>query len=285
MANRFFDTNYYKSPFVRRLKGSLKSLYSFIICDCDGAGIWNLDLDAASLYTGFEISLEEFETHFVKTGKAVDIGKNKYFFPDFIEHQYPQGLQAKNPAQKNFIATLKKFGLVDENLILKKGAKEGLQSPTSNGNGIGNGNGKGNGSGNSFGKSENLFAAKERLIPRMNEIWITSFPSYSASEEYDFPALKNMADFIFKQAGVKNGIGDVTHEDTCVNTFQLIADQVNREPFWVNKPLQSISKHVQEFYNKIKNPQANGTAKSNGKTNAASPAEVQAELKSRLAAK
>jgi len=146
MANRFLDTNYYKSPFVRGLKGALKSLYSFIICDCDGAGIWNLDLDAAGLYTGFTISMLEFEDNFVKTGKAMPIGGGKYFFPDFIEHQYPSGLQENNTAHKNFIKTLKKFDLVDENLIVKKnGASKGLHSLI--GLCIGNGNGQGNGLG------------------------------------------------------------------------------------------------------------------------------------------
>lgn len=120
MANRFLDTNYYKSRFVRSLKGPLKSLYSFIICDCDGAGIWNLDLDAASMYTGFVISHEEFNENFVKKGKAVDLGGERYFFPDFIEHQYPKGLQDNNKAHKNFIQTLKKFNLLDEQLHVKK---------------------------------------------------------------------------------------------------------------------------------------------------------------------
>lgn len=146
MANRFLDTNYYKSPFVRGLKGSLKSLYSFIICDCNGAGIWNLDLQAASLYTGFEITSQEFEIHFVTTGKAYPIGGQKYFFPDFIEHQYPNGLKANNPAHKNFISILKKYNLLDHQLnIVLEGALKGLPSPIglglSNGNGLGNGNG------------------------------------------------------------------------------------------------------------------------------------------------
>ncbi len=109
MAIRFLDSNYYKSPFVRGLKGSLKSLYSFIICECDCAGIWHLDLQAASMYIGFEISQQEFDNHFVETGKAVYVAKNRFFFPDFIEHQYPKGLQANNPAHKNFISCFTKY--------------------------------------------------------------------------------------------------------------------------------------------------------------------------------
>lgn len=115
MAKRFIDTGFYKSPFVRGLKGALKGLYSFIICDCDGAGIWVKDLGIAATYIGFEISEKDFEI-FVKSGKAVDLKNGKYFFPDFIEHQYPKGLQEKNPAHKNFICELKKFNLIDKDL-------------------------------------------------------------------------------------------------------------------------------------------------------------------------
>ncbi len=145
MANRFLDTNYYKSRFVRSLKGPLKSLYSFIICDCDGSGIWNMDLDAAAMFTGFQFTFEEFKENFIKKGKAIDLGGEKYFFPDFIEHQYPGGLQANNKAHKNFISNLKKFGILDEELKLTKIKKEApLEDPlkasqvkpmSSNGNG------------------------------------------------------------------------------------------------------------------------------------------------------
>ncbi len=122
MANRFLETNYFKSPFVRGLKGSLKGLYSFIICDCTPSGIWAMDMEAASMYIGFKVTPEEFEEHFVSKGKAILIGSGKYFFPDFIEHQYPKGLSEKNTAHIKVIPELKKYGLIDEknNLIKVK---------------------------------------------------------------------------------------------------------------------------------------------------------------------
>jgi hypothetical protein len=92
------------------------------------------------------------------------------------------------------------------------------------------------------------------LMQQMQEVWISAFPSYTKDRELDYPALRAIADFVFKNAGVKNGYGDLDQEIKVLNTFQLIADQVNREPFWQNKPLMSISKNIQEFYNKIKNP-------------------------------
>lgn len=125
MPIRFIDSNFFKSPFVRSLKGPLKSLYTFIICDCDGSGIWTKDLPIASAYIDFEITEKDFNI-FIETGKAIDLKNGKYFFPDFIEHQYPQGLQDKNPAHKNFVLTLKKYNLIDEDL---KVLQRSLEAP------------------------------------------------------------------------------------------------------------------------------------------------------------
>jgi hypothetical protein len=60
MAKRFIDTGFYKSPFVRGLKGSSKAIYSFIICDCTGAGIWMKDLEIAALYIGIPLNDADF---------------------------------------------------------------------------------------------------------------------------------------------------------------------------------------------------------------------------------
>lgn len=119
MALRYIDTNFFKSPYVRSLKAPIKTLYIFIICDCSGAGIWVKDLDVASIYTGNTISEKDFKI-FIDSGKAVDLGNGKYFFPDFIDHQYPSGFSEKNPAQKNFISELKKYNLLDADLKIIK---------------------------------------------------------------------------------------------------------------------------------------------------------------------
>lgn len=130
MAYRNIDTQFLKSPFVRGLKAPLKLLYIHIMCDCTGAGIWTEDFEIASIYTGEKLTKKDFETHFVNQNKAIDLGCGKYFFPDFIQHQYPKGLSRNNPAQKNFIKELEKYKLVDDNLnVVITGVQKGLQSP------------------------------------------------------------------------------------------------------------------------------------------------------------
>lgn len=126
MAIRFIDTNFFKSPFVRSLDGSLKSLYTFIICDSSAAGIWAADFEIASVYLGLKLDKSKFDTSFIQGGKAVDLGNGRYFFPDFIEHQYPKGLSSQNPAHKNIILELSKYQLIKEN---EKGAWEVLKRP------------------------------------------------------------------------------------------------------------------------------------------------------------
>lgn len=277
MAIRFLDTKFYKSSYVRGLPANLKSLYLFIILDCDGSGIWDSDLEAASLYTGFPITEEQFQKEFVDKGKAIPVIRGKFFFPDFIEHQYPKGLSNNNPAHKNHILALKKFSLIDDNLaVIKKTSKDtlktlqrpsedtnkGLSSSISNSNSKGNSNSNGQSNGNcDLGKSENPLFHSKTLTGQMIELWLGTFPSYTKDPERDLPALRSIADFVFQQAGCPNSYGDTEKEISCLNTFQLIADQVNREPFWINKPLKSISSHIQEFYNKIKNPVENGSGK------------------------
>jgi hypothetical protein len=224
-----------------------------------------MDLESAGMFTGFTITFEEFNENFVTTGKAVEIGGGKYFFPDFIDHQYPSGLQATNKAHKNFILTLTKYGLIDQDQrIIKKEAplKEPLKGShvqSSKGNGLGNGKGLGQDQeGCGEPKPADPKFHSKTLTGQMIDVWVQVFPTYTKDPERDLPALRSIADFIFEQGGAKNGYGNSDCEIKCLNTFQLIADQVNRENFWVNKPLKSISSHIQEFYNKLKNPTSNG---------------------------
>ena len=119
-----------------------------------------------------------------------------------------------------------------------------------------------------FGKSENLLNGATSLIAQMQDIWVNTFPHYSSDKSMDYPACKKIADFIFNQSGVTHGFGDTNHEITALNTFQLIADQVNREQWWVNKPLSMISNNIQKFYNEIKNPNVSAEKKSSAATRA-----------------
>lgn len=107
---------------------------------------------------------------------------------------------------------------------------------------------------------ENLFVGEaplpdDSIIGQMWGVWKKTFSAYTADREKDFKALGEIFRFMCRQ------IGSPGHDPTdnefqikLLNTLQIIADEVAKEPFWVNKPLASIANNIQEFYNKIKNP-------------------------------
>lgn len=127
MAKRFIDTGYFQSPFVRGLEGGMKSLYNYIICSCSPAGVWAVDLEVAGIYTGFKFEKAMVEKSFLATGKAIDLEDGKWFFPGFIEHQYPSGISEKNPAHKSIISELSKYQLLS---LETKGSTYSLQLPS-----------------------------------------------------------------------------------------------------------------------------------------------------------
>lgn len=123
MPLRFIDTGFYKHPFIAGLKGPYKALYIFILCDCDNAGMWGPDFQIASIYIDQKLDRETARKNFA--GKFIELKNGKWFFPDFIQWQYPKGLSAKNPAHTKIILELQKLDLIDENLLLK-GTPKGL---------------------------------------------------------------------------------------------------------------------------------------------------------------
>lgn len=211
MANRFLETNYYKSPFVRGLKGPLKALYSYIICDCTPSGMWVFDGEAASMYTGFEQTYQEFDENFIKKGKAVLLKNGRYFFPDFIEHQYPSGLQSWNKAHNKIILELQGFGLLLPDTsnksipekykdggtiyVVNKGASKGLESPLTGAQGIGIGNGIGN---------NYINTVETSLVKEMISIFKKSNPVFQVIPNEHYPQCLQLAYRIAKLKGWNN---------------------------------------------------------------------------------
>lgn len=113
MAKRFIETGYYNSPFIRSLEGTLKSLHTYIICNCSPAGIWTVDLEVAGIYTGYKYTMDQVRSAFLDTGKAMDLMNGKWFFASFVDHQYPKGLSEKNPAHNAVILELERYQLLN----------------------------------------------------------------------------------------------------------------------------------------------------------------------------
>ena len=81
------DTDKWKKRFVRELKPQHKLLWFYILDDCNHAGIWEVDLEVASIRVGFELSHDNLPSSFGDKVISFDNG-DKWFIPDFIEYQY-----------------------------------------------------------------------------------------------------------------------------------------------------------------------------------------------------
>nr|WP_199082562.1 hypothetical protein [Pedobacter sp. ASV19] len=112
MAKRFSDTNKWKKPFVRGLKGSYKLLWFYINDDCDHAGIWHVDQEVAELRVGGGIEWEKIPQIFGEKILIFDNGE-KWFIPDFIEDQYGT-LNEKNRVHLSVLDILKKYNLLEK---------------------------------------------------------------------------------------------------------------------------------------------------------------------------
>lgn len=130
MAKRFTDTNKYKKPFVRGLKGAYKLLWDFLYHDCDHAGVWIVDFDIAQLYLGSDMPVnKEDALKFFNSDEeriiVIDGGK-KWFIPSFVSFQYGE-LSDNNRAHTGVINTLKKYNLINYTEIINKGQRSPLQ--------------------------------------------------------------------------------------------------------------------------------------------------------------
>jgi len=130
MAKRFIDSDLFKKRFIRNLKGAYKLLWVYLFCECDNAGIWEVDIEAAEFFCGEKYSLVDLKKDF--TGKIYFFSNGrKAFIPDFIEFQYGEELNEKNPAHRSVIFKLNKYQLLDflNKRDKEEGANEGLQNP------------------------------------------------------------------------------------------------------------------------------------------------------------
>ncbi len=115
MAKRFIDTDLFKDPFIRSLEAPLKLLFVYIFCDCNTAGIWNVELDVAKLRCGIKSDYPEDEIIATFSKKIVLLNEGeKWFIPTFLKIQYNNELKEKNPATKKVIEELNFYGFLTE---------------------------------------------------------------------------------------------------------------------------------------------------------------------------
>ena len=109
MAKRMTDTDKWKKRFIRELKPQHKLLWFYILDDCNHAGIWDVDIEVASIRVGEELIYDMLPQAFLDKIVIFDNG-DKWFIPEFIDFQYGE-LNPNSNVHKSVIALLDKYNL------------------------------------------------------------------------------------------------------------------------------------------------------------------------------
>lgn len=125
MAKRFIDTDLFKKPFMRSLEAPYKALWVYLLCECDHAGVWTVELDVAQLRMGMKLDAEKALEKMGGAAIAID-GGSKWFLPDFVAFQYGT-LNPANRVHESVLAILSKYGIDIDDMAKNKPLTSPLQ--------------------------------------------------------------------------------------------------------------------------------------------------------------
>lgn len=124
MAKRFIQHELLRNPWLRAASTLEKLLWVGLITECDHAGIWIVDWQMMELMVGGKIDPSAAKKFLNGRFLEVDNGR-RWFLPDFIRFQYPQGVSTNNNTMKSVRQILDNYGIDAENLTLGQGLTKG----------------------------------------------------------------------------------------------------------------------------------------------------------------
>ena len=111
MAKRFTETGKWSDPWFRKLKPKFKCFWQYLCDNCDMAGVWNEDMEAATFHIGEKISHEEAVMALEGRVELFDYkGEAHWLLPAFIFYQYKEPKEDHNP-HKPIFQSLTKYNL------------------------------------------------------------------------------------------------------------------------------------------------------------------------------
>jgi hypothetical protein len=125
MAKRFIDTDLFRKPFMRSLEAPYKALWIYLLCECDHAGVWVVELDVAQIRMGLKLDPEKVIEKMGGAVVSVD-GGSKWYLPDFVAFQYGT-LNPENRVHASVLSRLEALGIDPEKKPLAsplQGAKD-----------------------------------------------------------------------------------------------------------------------------------------------------------------
>jgi hypothetical protein len=125
MPKRFIDTDLFRKPFMRSLEAPYKALWIYLLCECDHAGVWVVELDVAQIRMGLKLDPDKVMEKMQGAVVSVD-GGSKWYLPDFVAFQYGT-LNPENRVHASVLARLEALGVDPQNKPLPsplQGAKD-----------------------------------------------------------------------------------------------------------------------------------------------------------------
>lgn len=110
---------------MRGLEAPYKALWIYLLCECDHAGVWVVELDVAQIRMGLKLDPEKVIEKMGGAVVPVD-GGSKWYLPDFVSFQYGK-LNPANRVHASVLDRLSSLGIDPENKPLTsplKGAKD-----------------------------------------------------------------------------------------------------------------------------------------------------------------
>ncbi|MAN60476.1 MAG: hypothetical protein CMI60_00885 [Parvibaculum sp.] len=102
------DTDKWKKRFFKDLNYANKLLWFYILDDCNHAGIWDIDLEVASIRIGLDVDMSDLQKF--KNKIVIFDNEEKIFIPDFVEYQYGE-LNPNSNVHKSVLNLLNKYNL------------------------------------------------------------------------------------------------------------------------------------------------------------------------------
>lgn len=125
MAKRFIDTDLFRKPFMRSLEAPYKALWIYLLCECDHAGVWVVELDVAQIRMGLKLDPDKVIEKMQGAVVAID-GGSKWYLPDFVAFQYGT-LNPANRVHASVLSRLEALGIDPSERIENKPLASPLQ--------------------------------------------------------------------------------------------------------------------------------------------------------------
>jgi len=116
LPKRFTDSDKWKKKWFRCLSNDHKVFWIYVLDQCDHAGIWEVDFEAAEFFCS-GINESEIRQVFKKQYQEIDNGK-RWFLKDFVDFQYGT-LNENNRAHLSVINILLKYKLIENKGLIR----------------------------------------------------------------------------------------------------------------------------------------------------------------------